>query len=157
MRCLLFAMLWLAGCSEEGWRPTHAPLDVALTSPDMTDAQLAAIMLAVDRWNDELGAEVIRLRVAPGAEPECGRVDLAFEVMPGTANGTTVRGECRASIVLESHLFPKYMSIVGAHELGHALGLDHEGPDDSLMNASAPFDGGFISESSRDYVRELLK
>ncbi len=157
MRSLIVVMmLAVASCKEEGWRPNHAPLDVVITTAHMTEAQLQAVVTAADRWHDELGSEVIRITIGPDAGVQCGRVDLTFSAMPGTANGTTIRRGCRASIILQSDLSPRYMSIVAAHELGHALGLDHERENDSLMNASAPFHGGFISESQHDYVRALL-
>lgn len=40
-------------------------------------------------------------------------------------------------------LSPEYLAVVGAHELGHLLGLGHDSKPENIMYAPAPLDGQF--------------
>jgi predicted Zn-dependent protease len=84
-------------------------------------------------------------------------VNLSFVSLHGVTNGTTTRLDCRATIELRQDLSPAYMAVVAAHELGHALGLDHDSDERSLMYKSAPYDGGTIPRADLEYVESLLE
>jgi hypothetical protein len=149
--------LMVAACeTDQAWRPSTAPLEVVVTGA-ATDEQIEALLAGAERWHERLGAQVIHLVITPRAEPRCGRVTVAFVPMRGLANGSTLRGRCSASITLQSDLSPVYLPVVAAHELGHALGLDHDAERDSLMYPSAPRDGGRITNADAAYVETLLE
>ena len=157
-RIVLSLSLLMVSCiQEDGWKPTSAPLEVNIIGQELDDAQVQAVIEGAARWERALGRPVIRLRIAQAAPRRCGQVDLSFEPLRGVTNGTTMRLDCRASIQLRQDLSPAYMAVVAAHELGHALGLDHDSDERSLMYMSAPHDGGTIPRPDVDYVKSLLE
>jgi hypothetical protein len=160
MRCIsvsFLALLVVSCIQEDGWKPTAAPLEVTVVGQDLRDEQVQAVIEGAARWEKALGRPVIRLRVASSARARCGQVVLSFASLQGVTNGTTTRLDCRASIQLREGLSPAYMAVVAAHELGHALGLDHDGDERSLMYTSAPYDGGTIPRPDVEYVQSLLE
>ena len=160
MRCIavsLVALLPLSCVAADGWKPTSAPLVVTVVGEDVSSEQLEAVMEGARRWDEALGRRVIDVRVASSSSSRCGRVSLSFADLQGVTNGTTIRLDCRASIQLRQGLSPAYMAVVAAHELGHALGLDHDSDERSLMYTSAPYDGGTIPRADVEYVQSLLE
>jgi hypothetical protein len=150
-------LLFTFACeSHPSWRPSSAPLEVVVVG-QASDAQIEALVAGAERWHARLGTDVIHVVIAPDAEPRCGRVEVSFVPLRGLANGSTLRGRCSASIVLQGDLSATYLPVVAAHELGHALGLDHDAEPESLMYTSAPRDGGHITSAAAAYVSALLE
>jgi hypothetical protein len=117
---LLAGWLMLSSCSSSEQPPP--PYDVYFC--DGTPAEDIALWLdAVDEWETMVGAELFIDHAESRPDGECG-ITICAADLSGNKRATYYPSEgCTPSIVYESDT----LFVTRQHELGHALGLDHEG------------------------------
>lgn len=134
MRTLLsvLAVGWLAGCAGAVQTPTierERALDVTV-STEWSPAQQEQILAAVGWWSEQLPASVpVSVSVGAcdaGARDCVAPVDLDDPLLADEdlSDGRAVGAHYRGAVVMWREWSD--LEILGAHELGHYLGFDHE-------------------------------
>ncbi|MFT3843281.1 MAG: hypothetical protein QM723_40225 [Myxococcaceae bacterium] len=128
----LFAAL-LAGCGSaqpSGPAVLHDPCHpLAVVAPGASELRTAAISDALESWNS-LGLTQLTQDDSSG-----DRVEVSFEKAAGVFHG--LYDPQKGTVAINDDLVDRHsLSVVIAHELGHAMGLVHVSPDDraSVMN-----------------------
>lgn len=123
----------MAGCGSaqpSGPAVLHDPChSLAVISPGASADRAAAISDALDSWNT-LGLTQLTAEDSSG-----DRVEVGFEKAAGVFHG--FYDPQKGTVAINDELVDRHpLSIVIAHELGHAMGLGHVSPDDraSVMN-----------------------
>jgi hypothetical protein len=114
-----------SGSGDDTITITHdvcAPITVTSTSP--TELQVAGIDAALDLWRAHGVRSLTREDEAP--------IEIRFEPAAGAFRGL-YDDETAVVFVNSSIIDPQILSIVIAHELGHAFGLPHVTEYPSVM------------------------
>jgi hypothetical protein len=122
-----------AGCLERpSWLPEHYPAQVALVG-EASEAEIEAAQAALKAWNAALHTELFTLVLADASA--CGRINLGFDDdVPADRTANTDWSTCDRYIhARRSTAGPGLITIL-EHELGHAMGLQHDPNPDSIMH-----------------------
>jgi hypothetical protein len=139
----LLALAACGGPADSTIDLTHDPCaPLALVSANASEIQTSGIEAAQDLWRDH-GAPSIGLRAG-------ATVEVKFETAAGAFHG--LYDDQAGMIYINNDLVDEpTLSIVIAHELGHAFGLFHIDDRPSVMNA------GNLTITPNDADREALQ
>lgn len=158
MRALWLLLTVLLGCS---------PGVHVYVGSDEPDTLIEATSLAVERWNESLGVDILEVRVSD--TPRAARVD-AFSILvrsceraegPADRNAYTKARGLWATVSVERgalRLFDdREREWLITHELGHAFGLVHVEGDNLMHDAYWTEDETFsTTRAQRRRVRAVL-
>lgn len=139
----IVALVCVACAGEPEWHVRETGTIVRIASD--ADPQLVdATFRAVERWNEEMGREVFVVEPAPKAEQRC---DEVFVTTASHKNDDDAQAlwqanddNCGGLITINEELmvipsptydidyskFDKILEFMVEHELGHAMGLEHD-------------------------------
>lgn len=152
-----FALVLLAACGDAMGAP---PYDVVIVG-DATAIDEEQLAIAVKRWNEPVGGGLLVYRGKVG-RPADGRVNVFLNADQALNNGKCIRRNPGLDSVgdvvrLDIHAGPAedgtFLRVVLMHELGHALGLEHEKDPASVMYSPAGTDQLSAADVAR--VRKL--
>jgi hypothetical protein len=133
----MLAVMLLHACEAdwepaERWRATGRVELVVMAAEYTSEAEAAA-----ELWAEAAGKPVFSVVTYPGVERECDRVYLDLGSYPDQPRaGRAASDWCRTDITID---VPRARSMTAliAHELGHALGAEHNPSEASAMHESA--------------------
>lgn len=141
-------LVWILAVTMIGCAAEQKPNYVIVVDREFGSDVVEAVERAAKEWTDATGVASFVIRTghesAFASDDRASWPDNVITVVPGAArpgegewSGRTTRGECRNASVIRIHPDYKTRSDVIAHELGHAMDLEH-GPG-GVMEEFDPF------------------
>lgn len=139
------------------WRQQNFPLSIS-HDDSLDDADILALHAAVRSWNRAIGTPVFRTM-----DEHWGAVHVRQHFLDNPSPNLILQGLAwreytdanytRCVITLNSETEDFETEIVLLHELGHALGLEHDSWRESIMYSNAVASGGRIMQDDIQFIR----
>src|SRR5690348_7758536 len=151
VRILIAISLLLSGCITADWSPDRYPVVLDVHMPDF--GRDLEVDDSITWFNDQVGAEVFVRAEEVGLEG-----DLPIYGQDEGADANIGRYYPEGRIVIDTSVREDIRRAV-VHELGHALGLEHDTDSNSFMYeyVCGPWERAVFSEEDKQYVLELMR
>lgn len=152
------------------WDQNAFPIRVVV-DPGMREERKEVVRQAILAWNQTTGLEVFSYEEGRATEEE-GTISVNEEPLPRNECDHQIYGLARrffrtdvfgiqmaivrGTIQLHTDVPDERVLSTAIHELGHALGLHHDGEIESIMFPHNNGQRGFIADEDRDYVIMMI-